>query len=230
MGNEDKEKERVIKMDPQVENQVRRRVADALASAGVSPGIVSREVLFMLPAEFVQLYVELFDQALIENVSASGMGREGDKANPVRRVLRTGALRDKGKGGRRVLVQETDGHRGEKTTRWVVKDSRRAVVQVGAGGGKRKYKDYWVVKDEQAFEVKRALDRRLRRLAGQVRREMQSRSARDRSESREVWCSRCNADLTSLMEYLGGPAHLRHCPICGDGVRIVDYEKGIEEA
>lgn len=68
-----------------VEAEVRRRLADALSSAGVNSGRISLEILYLLPEEFVREYVELYWQALGENISGSGMGQGKDEGQ----VLRT---------------------------------------------------------------------------------------------------------------------------------------------
>lgn len=53
-------------------------------------------------------------------------------------------------------------------------DSRYVGKRVGAAGkkGGKKYRNGWVVKDEGALEVKRLIDRRLRGLGRQIRREL----------------------------------------------------------
>lgn len=129
-----------------IENEVRRRLADALAAAGVGQGRVSLEILYMLPPEFVRAYTRLFDQALKEEL-ASGGG--GDRDENVRKAIK-GKPRLKARGKERGWSQ-------------------------GARAGGRRYKNHWVVRDEHAFKVKASIDRKLQRMVREIERELKNR-------------------------------------------------------
>lgn len=65
-----------------LEHEVRRRVAEALTQQGVGYNRVALEVLYLLPPEFVQAYVQLFYSAFREDTRI----RAGSKnAKPIRR-------------------------------------------------------------------------------------------------------------------------------------------------
>jgi hypothetical protein len=123
-----------------IENQVRRRVADHLARAGVHERSVATEVLYLLPDTFVQAYMKLFERAL-------GLG-EGSSL---------------GRGA---------GDEGQIKAKVKSSDVGKKVGAVGKGRGKRYHAGVWVVKDEKAFEVKRRIDKRLRRLVAEIERLM----------------------------------------------------------
>lgn len=79
---------------------------------------------------------------------------------------------------------------------------RRKNVGVGSKGGKR-YRTYWVIRDEQAFQLKGSVDRKLKRLAL----EMGTRAGK------EVKCQSCSSKLQSLQD-ASGRKLLRFCPYC----------------
>ena len=141
------------KFEDVVENEVRRRYADLLASAGVDSGRLSLEVLYLLPEEFVREYVELFWEALREDIPSAGGGDNViKKAGEVKRnkKVRTGERDEQGR------VREV-----------AVPGSNR-----GAQGGGKKYKTHWLIKSEVALEVKRRVDRKLVRIIGSTRGEV----------------------------------------------------------
>src|SRR4051812_9240729 len=57
-----------------IEAQVRLRYSDLLASAGVDASRVALEVLYLLPPEFVRMYIELFDKSLSWSPQSAGGG------------------------------------------------------------------------------------------------------------------------------------------------------------
>lgn len=69
-----------------IENEVRRRLQDILGSAGLSSDGVAKEVLYWLPAEFLEWYKELFLKALQLN-QEQGKGRVNQKKADLGRVL-----------------------------------------------------------------------------------------------------------------------------------------------
>lgn len=67
------------------------------------------------------------------------------------------------------------GRSGDRGTRPMVTDGKR-------------YKQYWVVKDDNALEIKKGLDKRLRRIAREIRAEMNTGEGGARGRD---GCSRC---------------------------------------
>lgn len=64
------------------EREVQRRLADRMAAAGVPHSQISLAVLYMLPTEFVDAYVRLFEEALADPTPGSlrDSGNEGQPA------------------------------------------------------------------------------------------------------------------------------------------------------
>lgn len=92
--------QRVAKrVEDQIEDQVRRRLTEMAASAGVNRSRLSQEVLFLLPPEFVRLYRDLFDRALGDPVRRAGDGGKDEgqlkadrkSRDPMRARSRAGA-------------------------------------------------------------------------------------------------------------------------------------------
>jgi hypothetical protein len=55
-----------------IEREVQRRLTERAAAAGLAPGRISLEVLFLLPPDFVRAYTMLFDRSLKESVVGGG--------------------------------------------------------------------------------------------------------------------------------------------------------------
>lgn len=108
---------RRIREDDGMDEKLRRRLAEVLSSAGVNANRVALEVLFMLPAEFVRGYSDLFHRAL--NTTEDGAGERNDskaelgKAAGKRTAEGRGAAR-KGKGSRGVFLIRDEKALGEK--------------------------------------------------------------------------------------------------------------------
>lgn len=60
--------------DDRVEEEVRRRVTNAAAAAGVDRGRIELEIVWMLPPEFVRGYREIFSRALADPISPQSDG------------------------------------------------------------------------------------------------------------------------------------------------------------
>lgn len=154
-----------------LEDQVRRRLQQKLRQVGrLSTGSglgreigeedIALEVLYWLPAEFVDAYRELFMQALHlgnEVQSHSGQGNRGGG------VVASATGRKKGGSG--------------------------GGGSHGSGSGTKRYRTEWIVKDETALEVKNRVDRRLRGIIpgmrNQLKREEPWKNPREEShESR----------------------------------------------
>lgn len=154
-----------------IEEEVRRRLADRLASAGVDQGRVSLEVLYMLPPEFVREYTRLFHKALREDLAGNGGGMGKDEGQIKKKA---GVV----KRHRRVRAEKGEDGYEEGEDRAVPGSDR------GAQAGGKRYKNHWIVKDETALEVKVRVDRKLVRLIQSTARDLGNAgggSARDSS-------------------------------------------------
>lgn len=142
------------------EEMYRRARTEIAAEAGVGYGRVSLEALYLLPAEFTNVYQRLFLRALRESP-----GRTGE-ANP---PVKTKGPKAKGKETRMAEVYEDDGQGG------TVSVGRREVTLAGdrdpsrgggaARAGGRRHRDHWTVADERAFRLKKVVDDQLKELA-----------------------------------------------------------------
>lgn len=142
------------KTEDTIEAEVRRRYSDLLASAGVDSGRLSLEILYLLPEEFVREYTELFWQALREDISGINSGTGGEQQGLV--IAKAGDMRK-----RKPRKRGEDGEFLEPA----VPGSDR-----GAQGGGKRYRNHWIIKSEEALEVKRRVDRKLLRVIGTTRR------------------------------------------------------------
>jgi predicted RNA-binding Zn-ribbon protein involved in translation (DUF1610 family) len=100
-----------------IEREVQRRLTERAAAAGLAPGRISMEVLFMLPPEFVKMYTILFDRSLKESVVG---GSVKDQA-VTKRVTRQPRLSARGK-SRIVPAGNSGGKRYREF--WTIKDER----------------------------------------------------------------------------------------------------------
>lgn len=60
--------------DDRVEEEVRRRLTNAAAAAGVDRGRIELEIVWMLPPEFIRMYRDLFGRALADPISPQSDG------------------------------------------------------------------------------------------------------------------------------------------------------------
>lgn len=162
----------------------------------------------MLPPDFVSRYAQLFYLALKEDVGGnSGVVKPGTP-----RQVKNVPLRDSGKGGRRVL----------KSGETKFKDTRK--IGIYQRGGKR-FRQFWTIRNEDAFLRKQSVDRKLLRLAKSIQGDLDTleglttarRSQNDSGDSGQSatasLCEVCSAPLGKLRQELG--AMLRYCPGCG---------------
>lgn len=122
---------------PETDDKLRRRLAEVLSSAGVNANRVALEVLFMLPAEFVRGYSDLFHRAL--NTTEDGMGARNDAKSELGRAQGAGGGGAKAKKGTRgVFLVRDDRALGEKerVDRTLRKLARQMRDSGNAGTGK----------------------------------------------------------------------------------------------
>lgn len=177
----------------QIELEVQRRVCDALSSAGLSEGSLSREVLYMLPDPFVRSYVRLFNRSLKEGVVGAHYG------NPQEEVARVKT----GPG--------SYGNRGGTSNHPFPKGA------IGEGG--KRYRTYWTIMSEEAFFVKKSIDRKLRRLSSTIDDsliECRSDSKKRREGvGKSGICSICRYAIGLLEERAELSTLILYCPMCG---------------
>lgn len=94
-----------------IEREVRRRVSDYMAAAGVPHGRIAVEILFMLPPDFVRAYRKVWERALRPDVQGvvAGEGIEkapNSKAGRERQGWAAGAKRGKGYANHWVVKDE----------------------------------------------------------------------------------------------------------------------------
>jgi hypothetical protein len=135
-----------------VENQVRRRLTEAAAAGGVPHSRASLEVLYLLPESFLREWVALFDAALKLPDSPAGKG------------VKDGELGKAGSGGG--TLRGT--HKGLRTDSSV---NAGDAPHLG-GGAPKKGPGGWHVKSTRALEIKGRMDKRLRNMAREIRREL----------------------------------------------------------
>lgn len=119
---------------------------DMMASAGVSVNRMAQELMYFIPRDFRDQYIALFMAAL------KGDDCDADKSGKIMKA--TGDL-GKASGKRKNDPGSLDSGRG-----------------MGSGGGGKKYKKYWTIKDERALHLKDLIDKRLRAMGREIKEEL----------------------------------------------------------
>jgi hypothetical protein len=118
-------------LEDRIEERARQRVRDILSSGGVPEADIGKEILFLLPIEFVRMYQELWDLVFGQGQSPGGGGRDEG------RIKRSGGAKGKG---------------SEMKTR---------KMSGASGSGKRWKDKPEVVRSAEASAAKSRLDRKL---------------------------------------------------------------------
>lgn len=166
-----------------IEGEVRRRLTEMAASAGVPHSRASLEVLYLLPDAFLRVWVELFDKALKLPDSPQGKG-------------------------------VVDGELGKAPSNSPMPGSHKGLrvnsgAQAGSGthlggGAPKKGPNGWLVKDQGALDLKAKMDKRLRSMAREIRREL---AGVEGEEAKVLFCSGCGRIAEPRWNY---------CPHCSD--------------
>jgi hypothetical protein len=82
---------------------------------------------------------------------------------------------------------------------------------LGGGSGAKRYKEYWVVKDEGALNLKTRVDKRLRGLGREVMLEL---SEGKDSEGSRIRCGRCGRIMSKDWNFCAGCGN--HRPVGGE--------------
>lgn len=178
----------VISMQSRVaRNQLEKRLADMASSGGLSYDRVGLELLYLLPQDFADVYVEVFHAALAG--ADGGAGARGEAQAQASGTMRaSGKARNDSKGR-----GDTGGARGRA--------HGRAARSTG-----RKYRKIFIVRSEKAFRVKERADKRLRQLAREMRLQL---TERDESE----WKARSRRACPTCKQFTN--IEWRFCPTCG---------------
>jgi hypothetical protein len=124
------------------DEKIRIRLAEIMSSAGVGYNQISLEILYLLPEEFVQRYIWLWEKALGPAGSGDARGQQLAK----------------------------DSELGKEKTHTDKKGNMIGAGAGGAGGGGKKFKRFGMdVRSLEAFEMKGRIDRRLRSIARDLR-------------------------------------------------------------
>lgn len=83
------------------DDKVRSRIAEIMSSAGVGYNSISLEVLYLLPREFIDRYIQLWENALGPTMSAPGdkMNRDGELGKAKTETRLKGKVNGAGAGG-----------------------------------------------------------------------------------------------------------------------------------
>lgn len=187
----------------QTEELYRRARTEVVAEAGAGYGRVSLEALYLLPAEFTNVYQRLFLAALKESPGKVG------EANPL--VKKAPKLTKKGPGHENTKVKlgpsPTTGKMMYGEAEVLDRDPARGGGSARAGG--RRHRDHWLIADERAFRLKKTVDDQLRELAEVVSQRLTSRAAEGEDLTglnQSIQCTGCRRFLKSAWNY---------CPHCG---------------
>ena len=157
-------------MPDAVDDEVRRRLAARLRSAGVAEREVALEVIWWMPKEFVRAYEKLYLECfeLSDSVGERAAGGGARKAGAG--LDEKAVARDK----RKSLSRDVDGRRrGDQGLHTRVSYGTSGSGNKGAGnrgedpGGNR-----WI-RDENKLELKAEVDKKLRGLIGRVEKLME---------------------------------------------------------
>jgi hypothetical protein len=165
------------------DDRLRIRLAEIMSSAGLGYNQISLEILYLIPREFVDQYIALWEKAL-------GAAGSGDKA------------------GQQL---HRDAQLGKHKTETAAKGKK---IGAGSGGQGKRYKKFFVIRDEEALELKGRIDRRLRNMA----REMAD-SGRGKKGGEKVLtqCKSCGKIMSE---------GFRFCPFDGSPI---EQQKGLKE-
>lgn len=176
-----------------VADEVDKRLAEFMGSAGLRQSEIALAVLYLLPKDFRDAYEALYHRALKV---------EGDKGARESWIELKGD--DEGMESTRLGgVGKASGARRSR-----LKEGETLGGMAGASGGKT-YKRAWTIADEKALEMKSRVDKRLRKMARELRGFLEEAEggAEDRvGEQKQCRGKNCKKFLDSGFKY---------CPWCG---------------
>jgi hypothetical protein len=177
-------------------DEVNRRLVETMSAAGLSEGSISREILFLLPRDFVMAYEALYHRAV-------RTGLEG------RRDIEVEVTDKKGEGtGEYETLGGVVKARGGRRSRLAEGESLGGMA--GARKGKA-YKQAWTVADERALDLKHKMDKRLRKIAREVKVFLEGEMEGSTGEGGEQERKKCAGKGCGKWLEHGW----KYCPFCG---------------
>lgn len=144
------------------DEKIRTRLAEIMSSAGLGYNQISLEILYLLPAEFVNRYIWLWEKALGPAGSGDARGQQ--------------------------LAR--DANLGRAQTKTAAKGNK--IGAGAGGQGKKFKRIGMSIRDERALELKSRIDRRLRSIARDIRNfELDDRDSSWLSEKKTAQCASC---------------------------------------
>jgi len=111
----------------------KRKLADALADAGVGSRRVAIELLYLLPESFVAAYESLFHEAL--SLGDEGKGRQNDEQAALGRAASGGSGKGSGGGSRKNSVFPIKNDEAFAKKEWVDRQLRKLTRAMNGGVG-----------------------------------------------------------------------------------------------
>lgn len=169
------------------DDKVRIRLAEIMSSAGVGYNQISLEILYLLPREFVDRYIDMWTRALGPGIKAPG----------------------------EAMARDSELGRANTDT-----SKKGLMVGAGSGGVSKRYKKIFVIADERALMLKDRIDKRLRGMAREIRRELGELEERGRLEEK---ARKSGEKLGNWMSKCGkcgklGSAEWAYCPYDGSSL------------
>lgn len=183
-----------------VADEVDKRLAEYFGAAGLPQSQIALQVLYLLPREFVDAYQALYHRAL-KVAGDKGLG-----------ALVEVEVEVKGPDGKKTGETEIERHSGVGRAsggrRSALKEGSTLGGMAGAKKGKA-YKRAWIVADEMALEKKIGIDKRLRKIARELRALLAEEGAGTDSGGDER--KKCGGKKCGKFLELGW----KYCPSCG---------------
>jgi hypothetical protein len=176
-------------------DEVDRRLAERLSGAGVPEAEIAQAVLFLLPRDFVNAYEALYHRAL-KVAGDKGLGARVDVLDE-----KTGETESFDGVGR------SSGGRASKLA------AGKTLGEMGGAKKGKAYKKAWIIADEIALEKKVAIDKRLRKMARELRSLVDSGVGEGSDERKKCMGKKCAKWLELGWKY---------CPSCGARQRSGD--------
>jgi hypothetical protein len=119
------------------EDRLRIRMAELMSSGGLGYNQISQEILYLLPRDFIDAYIHVWEMAL--GPAGGGDARGAQLAR--------------------------DANLGKHKTETAYKGKR---IGAGGGGQAKRFKKFFVIRDDKALQLKGRMDRRLRNMAREM--------------------------------------------------------------
>ena len=146
----------------QAELMADKMFTDMMASAGVPVNRMQMELMYFIPRQFRDAYIVLFRKAM-----------KGDDSDAGAAGLRNARVGELGRSAGKNDSSGVESLSAEERANGEQRSRRRTDLATGQtrsvnGSRGKKYKKYWTIEDERAFELKELVDKRLRGLAREI--------------------------------------------------------------